>query len=343
MDSLEQLVEAISKESGKSSDEVRKLIEEKKDELSGLVSEEGAAYIVGRELGVALLKEGKRNLKVKNLVGGMNSVDLVARIVNVSGVREFEREGKKGRVQSLVLGDETGVVRLPLWNEEIDRVAELELKEDDVISLSGGWAKVDNRGAPELRLGRGRIAKSKEEVTIPGKQEIRQVSELRRTDLKDAKEGDFVEVRACLVQLFQKEPFFQTCPSCGTRVFEEDGKTRCKEHGIVSPQDNMVISGVVDDGTGNIRAVFFREMAEQLLGQKTKTLLEAARKKGNMLSLYDDFHGMGRDFIIGGRVKKNDFSGNLELVVNGIREMDVRQEIEKLLGKTGREADLAGL
>ena len=48
---MNDLIEKISKESGKSVKSVTDLIDEKKEELSGLVSEEGAAYIVGRELG----------------------------------------------------------------------------------------------------------------------------------------------------------------------------------------------------------------------------------------------------------------------------------------------------
>jgi hypothetical protein len=64
---IKKIIETTCKHSGKSEAEIRKLIGEKQDELSGLVSEEGAAYIVARELGVNLLKAAKRQLKVKNL------------------------------------------------------------------------------------------------------------------------------------------------------------------------------------------------------------------------------------------------------------------------------------
>ena len=67
MPSLEKIILKISEGSKTAPEEIKKLIEEKQDELSGLVSPEGAAYIVGRELGVSLLKETKRELKVKNL------------------------------------------------------------------------------------------------------------------------------------------------------------------------------------------------------------------------------------------------------------------------------------
>ena len=78
-----ELVGKIAKQSGKPEEEVRKLISDKQTELSGLVSEEGAAYIVGRELGVSLLKDTERQLKVKNLVPGMRSADITVKVAEV--------------------------------------------------------------------------------------------------------------------------------------------------------------------------------------------------------------------------------------------------------------------
>jgi len=335
MENLEKLVETISKESGKTKEEVRQLIEEKKTELSGLVSEEGAAFIVGRELGVSLLKEGKRELKIKSLVEGLRGIDVLGRVVNISDIREFERDGKKGRVLSISLGDDTGVVRMPLWNQEIDMFQGLEIKEDDVVSVSSGWVKLDNRGLPELRLGKGKIAKSKKKVSVPAKSEMKKFTSFRRMGVGELKEGDFAEVRGCMVQLYRKDPFFDTCPECGSRVFEEEGKPRCKEHGIVKPESQAVISGVLDDGTGNIRIVFFRELAEQFFGENVKGLKQIAERGKDVLSIYDHFQGMGKDFLVRGRVKMSDFSGSLEFIANQIEEMDAKKEADSLLEGLG--------
>lgn len=336
MESLEQVIATIAKESDKSPQEIKELIEDKKTELSGLVSEEGAAYIVGRELGVSLLKEGRKRLKVKNLVGGMQSVEVVARVMGLSEVREFEREGKKGRVQSVTLGDETGVVRMPFWNQEIELLQSLEVKEGDVVSLTGGWVKMDARGSPELRLGRGKVEKSKEKIKVAAREEVARAGTAQRTQLAEAKEGSVVEVRGCMVQLFQKDPFFEVCPDCSKRVREEEGKIRCKEHGIVKPEHYLVISGVLDDGTGSIRVVFFRELAEQLFGEKVKGLKQIAEKAQDPLAVYEKFQGLGKDFLIRGRLKKNDFSGEVELVANEILEVDPRKEADMLLKSVER-------
>ena len=332
MDSIKRLVEAIVKESGKPESEVERLIDEKKTELSGLVSEEGAAYIVGRELGVSLIREGKRSFKIKNLVDGLRGIDFVGRIVNISDVREFEWQGKKGRVLSVTLGDDTGVVRMPLWNQEIDVFSELKLGEDDVISISSAWVKLDNRGSPELRLGRGKIEKSKKKISLPEKGEMKMFSEARRMPLAGVKEGDFPEIRGCLVQLYRRNPFFETCPDCNSKLMDDE-KPRCKEHGIVKPETNMVVSGVLDDGTANIRVVFFRELAEQLFGEKAQGLKQMAEKAKDPLQIFDQFKGMGKDFIVRGRVKLNDFTSQLELVASHLGEVDTQKEAGTLLKK----------
>jgi len=331
MESFEKIIEVISKESKKPQDEIKKLIEEKRDELSGLVSDEGAAYIVGRELGVSLLKDGKRKLKVKNLVAGMQAVEVCGRITNVSEIREFEREGRKGRVVNISLGDDTGVVRMPLWNNEVDLLTSLEIKEGDVVSLTGCWVKMDSRGSPELRLGRGKIEKSDEKIEVPEREEMNKFTQAERTDLKNIKEGGFVEARGCLVQVYKKDPFFEICPECSARVFEEDGKHKCKEHGIVKPEFQIVVSGVMDDGTGSARVVFFRELAEQIFGENVKGLKQIAKRGKDVLSIYDHFKIMGKDFVVRGRVKKNDYTESLEIVVNELKEVDVKKESDLLM------------
>lgn len=73
MFSIKDMIMEISKASNLPEEDVKRMVEEKQIELSGLVSNEGAAYIVGKELGVNLIKEtvGHR-LKIKNIVPGMN-------------------------------------------------------------------------------------------------------------------------------------------------------------------------------------------------------------------------------------------------------------------------------
>ncbi len=329
---LEKIIEQICGHSKLSEVAVKKLIEEKQDELSGLVSEEGAAYIVAREHGINLLKETKRQLKIKNLLSGLKSVDIVARIVKISDIREFERNGNKGKVVNLTIGDETGISRLSLWNDETDRVAKGELKEDDTVRISKGIVITDNRGNTEVRLGRGTIEKVNEDiqvVAVPKSNELQRFAAAVRKQIKDFREGDYVETRAAMVQVFRRNMFYDVCPVCGSRL----SNSECGEHGPVNPQFHMIVSGVIDDGTENIRAVFFREMAEKMFGMKTDEARAASTKLTNPADIYDQFNGLGKDYLFRGRVKRNDVTESTEMIVNEIEDINVKDETEKLLSK----------
>ncbi len=328
---LTDIIKKISQETNKTEEEVNKLIKEKQDELSGLVSKEGAAYIVGKELGVQLIKENKRRLRIKNLVSGLRSVDLVARVVKIFEPRKFKSKGREGAVVNLLIGDETGTARLSLWDSEIELIEKNKIKEGNVIELKGCYVKIDNRGNPELRLGRGSLTVSEEDFGIPDVKELKGYSIPKRNRIADFKENEFEETKACLVQIFERNPFFEVCPQCESRLKLSDGKWICEQHGEVQPAYQMVVSGFIDDGTGTIRAVFFREMAEKVFGKKTDELRKILEEKKDLSAIYDNIPSLGKDFIIKGRVKRNEFTENLEIIVNEMKEIDPKKETDEIL------------
>ncbi len=186
---LEDLISKISGESGLEKEKVRDLIQEKQRELSNLVSPEGAAYLVARELGVEIREEPKK-LEIKNVVPGMRNLVLEAVVKNVF-VREYEKDGNRGKYASVFLQDGTGEVRMVLWNEQVERYP---LKKGDRIRIDNGFT-VENDGKPEIRLGTGRI-------------EILEQS------------GD---VKAVVIQKFTPGKF-RVCPVCKASV-----KERCHD------------------------------------------------------------------------------------------------------------------
>jgi hypothetical protein len=340
--SMDAALKEISEKSGTSIEDIKKQIEEKQDELSGLVSEEGAMHIVARELGVNLLKEKKRDFKISNLVSGLRAVDIIGKIMNITDVREFERNGKKGQVLNITLGDETGTTRLSMWNDEIKILEKLGLKQDDCIKLSNGYVKIDNMDNPELRLGRGNIEKIDAKIDVPAAVQGTQggygtsapggaPAVANRQVISDLKEGGFAEVRGAMVQIFKRNPFYGLCPNCDARLTQKDDGLHCEEHGKVEPKQQLVISGVLDDGTDNIRVVFFREAAESIFGKGTEELVKIAKGGDDNLVIYDSFENLGKEFIIKGRVKMNSFTESIELVANDVAEVDVKKEAEVLI------------
>lgn len=331
--SMKEMVKEISQVSGFTEDEILQKIEEKQLELSGLVSPEGAAYIVGKELGASLLKESvMHSLKIKNIQPGMRSVDITGRVLKVSTRKDFEKDGRAKSVVNVTIGDETGILRLSLWDGEIELVEKVDIKENDVVSIRNGYVRDNKRGDAELRLGRlGRISKS--DAKIPEVKDMPRDAGLATfKNISDLNEDEFGEVKASLIQIFKRSPFYEVCPNCGSRIAKEGEAWKCKDHGNVEPKYNLFISGVIDDGTGNIRVVFFRDVAEKVMGKNTDALRKISLDNRNPEAVYDD-SVLGKEFIINGRVKKNQFTEKLELVANSVNEVNPVGESEKLLQK----------
>lgn len=318
---IDEIIKKISEKSGTDEKKVRRLIEEKVEELSGLISKEGAAHIVAKELGVDIIEKPERKdyrLNIGSIVPGMRSVDVVGKVSYISPVREFKTNNATGCVASIYLVDETGSIRLSLWNDETAALDKVDT--GDTIRVQG-YVK-DNRGVPELRLGRyGKIMKTDEKINV----DIGSGRTYERKNISELTIGMRAEVRATLVQIFETKPVFKVCPVCGKSVKKEGDEWVCKEHGKQEPKPVLLFSGVMDDGTGNIRVVGFRENAEKIFGMKAS---EAENK--DIKELIKNIP-VGREYLFCGRVKKNDLFDRLEFMTDQIKDVVVLDEINKLM------------
>ncbi len=308
---LSDVIKKISVSAGIDEDEVQRMIEEKRLELSGLVSQEGAAYIVAKELGITLLRKPER-LKLKSVVPGMQNVDVVAKVQRVFPAREFSTPNAKGKVMNVILADETSTARLSLWNEEIDRYG---IAAGDVLHITG-YVKEDNLGGPEIRIGRyGNLQKSDERIDMPSAQRT------ERSTLEELREGQYMQIRAMVVNVFESDFFFSVCPVCNASL----KGVECNDHGIVEPRQRLVVSGIIDDGTENMRFVAFGEVGEKIVGEKSGHLLRMSKE--DIMEKIE----LGKEFVLEGRVRRNAMFNRLEFTVNNVEEVDVRQEIGRML------------
>jgi replication factor A1 len=88
-------------------------------------------------------------MKISELKPGMRRVDITAKIQEISTPREVTtRRGEQSRVATAVVSDDSGTVKLNLWNEQIDQV-----KTNDTVTIENGY--VDSfRGETQLNVGR---------------------------------------------------------------------------------------------------------------------------------------------------------------------------------------------
>ena len=157
--SLDEIIDKIIAETGISKKELARKISEKREELGGLITEDGAAHIVASELGIDLFKDQKykdARLFIKDLISGMNNITVTGRVMKIYASREFVRDGKQSQVVSLLLGDKTKEIRTVLWGDHALNVD--KISRGTVLRILSGYVKEGLKEETELHVGyRGRI------------------------------------------------------------------------------------------------------------------------------------------------------------------------------------------
>ncbi|NQU97828.1 hypothetical protein HQ533_00005 [Candidatus Woesearchaeota archaeon] len=320
---FEDIVAKIEENSNLSKDVIEDKIKKKMSQLSGLISKEGAAHIIANELGIKLFENISGKLQIKNILAGMRNVETVGKVQQVFEVREFASENRHGKVGSFIVGDETGSIRMVLWNDQV--VSMENLKAGDIVKISGGYVRDNNRKIEVHLNDRSNM------VINPKGEKIENVKELKsiRKSIKELTEADDdVEIVGTVVQLFDPR-FFEICPKCGRRAKPKDSGFACDTHNDVEPIYSYVMNMFVDDGTDNLRVVCFRNQAERAIGKTREEMLkyrEAPEKfedmKKEMMGNLVKFHG---------RVVKNEMFDRLEFVCNRVfTDINPEEEIKRL-------------
>lgn len=112
------LILEIAAKTNKSEEEVRALVKGKTDKFSGLLTEQGAAYLIQKELGMK--QENYEQIPIGKLSEGMKGIEVRGIVEAIFPAKEFEKNGKKGKLKSFVIMDGTGEVRATLWNDQAD-------------------------------------------------------------------------------------------------------------------------------------------------------------------------------------------------------------------------------
>jgi len=101
-------------------------------------------------------------MEIASIQPRQGKLEIEGEITEVSEPRPFNKFGKEGKVANAVLKDNSGSVKLTLWNEQADQV-----KVGDKIKISNGWS---DEYMGELQVSTGRFGS----LTVLGKAEERE-------------------------------------------------------------------------------------------------------------------------------------------------------------------------
>ncbi|WP_336345344.1 single-stranded DNA binding protein [Halalkalicoccus ordinarius] len=170
--------------------------------------------------------------RVEDLSLGLSDVDLRGKVLATDSIRTFERDdGSEGRVANLTLGDETGRIRVTLWDERTEAAERLSPGES--VEVVDGYVR-ERDGDLELHVGnRGAVESIDEEVEyVP-----------RTTPIEELEIEDVADIGGVVRSADPK------------RTFERDDGS-----------EGQVRNVRVQDETGDIRVALWGEKADIDLG-----------------------------------------------------------------------------
>jgi len=173
--------------------------------------------------------------KLADLRTGMGSVNAAARIAHIGEKKEFtRREGSTGRVVSVLMEDETGSVRLSLWDDDVDLTDDMKI--GDLIAVENGYTRL-SLGDVGLNVGQsGRVTVNPKDVEVEAPD-----VEGRIVQIRDLREGQTnIYVRGAVLEAPEVR-----------EVETARGPT-------------MVASFRIDDETGEARVSIWRDLIAQV-------------------------------------------------------------------------------
>ncbi len=227
--------------------EIQDLVNDKKIELKGLISDEGALFIIAKELGVDVKNENQAflkdiEIKISDITHNMKNLMLFGRIKDINNVNNFKKkDGSDGYVGSFLLHDKSGDVRIVLWDEQVNIFTDPDFKYNELVKIVNGNANKGKYGGIEIHIGRfGKVILSPDDVDYNNYPKL----ETELINIKDINlNHNSVSIEGKVIQIFPLKEF--------TRKNGELGRVR---------------SLALLDSTGSVRIAFWNEDTNKLNG-----------------------------------------------------------------------------
>ena len=318
---LTTIIEKIKENSDLTEQQIRDKIKEKLEQLSGLISEEGAAHIIANELGIKLY-EPSGKLQIKNILAGQRNVEVLGKVQRKFEVREFNTGERHGKVGSFMIADETGLIRVVLWNDISDQLE--KINEGDIVRVKSGYVR-ENNNRKEVHLNEKSILEINPEGEKIENVKTEPVSTRKKISELQGDEQD-IELLGTIVQVYDPR-FFEICPECGKRALQKDDGFYCNEHNKIEPAYSYVTNIFLDDGSDNMRVVFWREQTQKLFNKTHDEII--GMKDDSFETIKNDL--LGNIIKIIGRASKNEVFNRVEFVPNLVyMNPDPKEELKRL-------------
>ncbi|NCP71775.1 hypothetical protein GW835_00060 [archaeon] len=205
LNDAKQIFNRVMEETGKDEPFLLEELEKIKAKYQGLLSEVGASIMLAKQLGVNLdIKQSTSAIvKIKDLDNIQDAASIYARIKFISPPRYYtQKDGSKGKITSLFIFDDTGEIKLNLWNEHSEFISSLNLDKNSKILIKDAYITTYNdKKELSLRQGGSILLDPKDFPLIPPKEEnLVDVSDISATE-------QLIDVIGRITAIYNKNTF----------------------------------------------------------------------------------------------------------------------------------------
>ncbi|MFX1497899.1 MAG: hypothetical protein ACFFBH_10255 [Promethearchaeota archaeon] len=176
-------------DSGIPKEQLKKAIQKKAKEYSGYISKKGVLFLIAKDLGIEIrdpatdlkfYEEIERKIDydeltvpIEKVKEGMVNIVLLGKIIAIYPQRGFSRkDGSQGLVNSFVIGDETGEIKINVWDEKAAPLQNNTLK-GSLVRVIGDYAKSNRDGEIEVHISKkGKLILAPEVMNFQTKQKL---------------------------------------------------------------------------------------------------------------------------------------------------------------------------
>ncbi|WP_461461047.1 OB-fold nucleic acid binding domain-containing protein [Methanobrevibacter sp.] len=248
------------------------------------------------------------------------NLKIIARILSIRPINTFERaDGSSGSVQNIDIADNTGSIRLAIWNPDPEK----ELNVGDAVKIIKPRVNY-NGDAYELSINNSsNISKPNENdiKSLPSFEEIQDSIYVQKTI--DEIEDDDVNIRISgrLSNVNGNNVLLSKCPNCNSKLDKDEEGFYCQYCGeeIENPKYTLMLPAHIGDDTGEIQITFFGSLVEDLLDKKESEIINIITESGDISPLEGIIEDLEGQFIeVIADVNYNDFDESLRLRPNQI-------------------------
>ena len=158
MSEFEELLEKIQEQKPElTKQDIDDRIKQKIEKIGpGYLTEEGALFLIAKDLGISLKQTLKTEMSLKDIYVGAKDVSIESRVLNISPTKQFSRkDGSPFLLRTMTVYDNDSAVSVKLWDEKANLPGIEELKPGDLIKIIKAYVKSDLDGSPTINVGSG--------------------------------------------------------------------------------------------------------------------------------------------------------------------------------------------